>query len=150
MSKKFQAVNGCDSFHTSIISLFASPETVIKHINFCKGDSVLVNSLWYKNPEELQFRFPSAQSCDSSILIKLQWHPTVDINLTTQLDLKLGSIVVLDAGIIQSGISYRWYPSDNLSCNYCSSPILTASKDTVYYLEIIDQNGCLTLDSNNY
>ncbi|MBK8403222.1 MAG: gliding motility-associated C-terminal domain-containing protein [Saprospiraceae bacterium] len=43
--------------------------------------------------------------------------------------------------------SYRWYPSDNLSCNDCSSPILTASKDTVYYLEIIDQNGCLTLDS---
>ena len=147
LSKKFQAVNGCDSLHTIIISLNASPEPVSKLIDFCKGDSVLVKSHWYKNPEDLQFRIPSALNCDSLVLIKLKWYPTVDINLTTELDLVIGSTVVLDAGITQSGLIYRWYPSTELSCNDCSNPILTATKDSIYYLEIIDQNGCLTLDS---
>lgn len=121
LSKKFQAVNGCDSLHTIIISLNASPEPVSKLIDFCKGDSVLVKSHWYKNPEDLQFRIPSALNCDSLVLIKLKWYPTVDINLTTELDLVIGSTVVLDAGITQSGLIYRWYPSTELSCNDCSN-----------------------------
>ena len=38
--------------------------------------------------------------------------------------------------------SYRWSPSDNLSCTECPYPELQSKRDGVYTVTVTNENGC--------
>ena len=38
-----------------------------------------------------------------------------------------------------------WTPAEGLSCTDCLNPVLTATKNTVYRLEVEDENGCIAV-----
>ncbi len=42
---------------------------------------------------------------------------------------------------------YNWLPSDGVSCNTCSSPIVSPTQSTLYTLIVTDVNGCTDLDT---
>ena len=49
--------------------------------------------------------------------------------------------------VVGGGISYAWYPNYNISDTSISNPQVFSHVDTTYYVEITDNNGCVTTDS---
>jgi gliding motility-associated-like protein len=47
----------------------------------------------------------------------------------------------------QNGQSYQWIPSTDLDDPSSSSPIASPGQNTVYYVSMMDVNGCLSTDS---
>ena len=45
------------------------------------------------------------------------------------------------------GVSYRWSPGYLFEDRYSQNPIVSPKEATTYYLEILDSNGCTSIDS---
>ncbi len=67
--------------------------------------------------------------------VKVDLIPTLDLNVNEQRQLQL-TISNSTKNIIS------WNPSDQLSCNDCSNPTLTAKKNQTITVLVIDENGC--------
>lgn len=42
---------------------------------------------------------------------------------------------------------YEWYPIEDLSCINCANPMVLANNTTTYYVNVVDENGCMNNDS---
>lgn len=43
--------------------------------------------------------------------------------------------------------AFLWEPADYLDCTDCEDPLSTPLEDIVYYLTVVDENGCMGTDS---
>ena len=145
--KRMQDRNGCDSVHSISILLLTGPQPRSEVLHFCKGDSIYLNSQWYKVPANIMVRKTSSGFCDSIFTYTLVEYPKINIDLIPELTIEKGMTVVLDPGSISGDLKYHWHPSADLSCNDCRNPVLSANTSITYYIEIIDSHGCITLDS---
>ncbi|MGB5033033.1 MAG: hypothetical protein WBO76_13010, partial [Saprospiraceae bacterium] len=145
--KRMQDRNGCDSVHTISISVLNGPQQQSEVLHFCKGDSIYLNSQWYKVPANIMFRKTSTGSCDSIFNYTLIEYPEINIDLILELTIEKDMTVVLDPGSISGDLKYHWHPSADLSCSDCRNPVLTANTSMTYYIDIIDSHGCITKDS---
>ncbi|MBK9716821.1 MAG: gliding motility-associated C-terminal domain-containing protein [Saprospiraceae bacterium] len=145
--KRMQDRNGCDSIHTISISVLSGPQPQSEVLHFCKGDSIYLNSQWYKVPENIMIRKSTTGACDSIFNYTLVVYPEINIDLIPELTIEKGMTFVLDPGSISGDLKYNWHPSDDLSCSDCRNPVLTSNSSMTYYLEIIDSHGCITIDS---
>ncbi|MBK8642731.1 MAG: hypothetical protein IPN15_11135 [Saprospiraceae bacterium] len=78
---------------------------------------------------------------------EISFLPEQDAGLPDVLELEEGQSIVLKPWIASNIRSIRWYPTQGLSCSSCGEPTLTVSSESVYYLETIDDAGCVHIDS---
>ena len=71
------------------------------------------------------------------------------VNLGEDRTVKLGEEVALDArvNIDESEIAgLSWNAADSLSCAGCLRPVVTPSTSGSYFVEVVDENGCVASD----
>jgi gliding motility-associated-like protein len=84
--------------------------------------------------------------CSFTLNVKIDEEKSVNINLPNLIQLKSGEKNQLHLDILAdtaSIVSINWSPSDQLSCNDCPDPILTANHDDRIYVSVVDINGCV-------
>jgi gliding motility-associated-like protein len=145
---KLRSFTGCDSILQDKIII---KPLFTREIQFyiCYGDSVQVFGSWYD--EEIQFdqRISSSNPalCDSLIEYQIIQYEDIYVDLPQRIEIEEGSAVTLTSTYSPNAKTFRWSPSQELSCTDCSNPICTSSNDSVYYLEVSDENGCISSDS---
>ncbi|MBK7226244.1 MAG: gliding motility-associated C-terminal domain-containing protein, partial [Saprospiraceae bacterium] len=145
---KLKSFTGCDSILQDKIII---KPLFTREIQFyiCYGDSVQVFGSWYD--EEIQFdqRISSSNPalCDSLIEYQIIQYEDIYVDLPQRIEIEEGSSVTLTSTYSPNAKTFRWSPSQELSCTDCSNPICTSSNDRVYYLEVSDENGCISSDS---
>lgn len=55
-----------------------------------------------------------------------------------------GSVMLMGSAY---GHTFSWSPDINISCLTCPNPIVSPVDSTVYYLEVVDENGCRNRDA---
>lgn len=84
--------------------------------------------------------------CSFTLNVKIDEEKSVNINLPNLIQLKSGEKNQLHLDILAdtaSIVSINWSPSDQLSCNDCPDPIVTANHDDRIYVSVVDINGCV-------
>ncbi|MFN0275207.1 MAG: PKD domain-containing protein [Chitinophagales bacterium] len=72
--------------------------------------------------------------------------PTVTIEDTATMILEEPiSLTATAAG--EGTLSYTWTPADYLNCTTCPTVITNATSDIVYFVNVVDENGCNATDS---
>jgi gliding motility-associated-like protein len=70
------------------------------------------------------------------------------LSLGNDLVMLLGESVEIEPGITPTDdYEYFWSPPAGLSCTYCSHAIAAPVENTVYKLQILNNNGCAASDS---
>ncbi len=78
--------------------------------------------------------------------VKIDEDQSVAITLTNLITLQPGETNQLQLNFLTNPndiASIFWSPSDQLSCNDCPNPILTANHDDVILVTVTDKNGCI-------
>ncbi len=71
----------------------------------------------------------------------------ISVEAGENLMLKYGEQLQLSPHISpQTGVSIRWYPADDLSCDDCPDPILYPTESKTYTLTVTDSAGCSQQD----
>jgi len=145
---KLKSFTGCDSILQDKIII---KPLFTRKIQFyiCYGDSVQVLGALYD--EEIQFdqRISSSNPalCDSLIEYQIIQYEDIYVDLPQSIEIEEGSAVTLTSSYSPNAKTFHWSPSLDLSCIDCPNPICTSSNDRVYYLEVSDENGCISTDS---
>ena len=145
---KLKSFTGCDSILQDNIIM---KPLLTREIQFyiCYGDSVQVLGTWYD--EEIQFdqRISSSNPalCDSLIEYQIIQYEDIYVDLPQSIEIEEGSAVTLTSAYSPNAKTFRWTPSQELSCTDCPNPICTSSNDRIYYLEVSDEFGCISRDS---
>lgn len=84
------------------------------------------------------------ESCKATTTVTLTVLPTPALALTTDTSLCAGTPVQLQA---TGGDTYRWSPTDGLSCYDCPNPIALTSATTTYTVVAANAAGCTTSNS---
>ena len=140
-------VTNCDSTVSYRIHLLQAPESVFTEIFSCPGDSVKIDGKIFISDASLRIKRASPSGCDSIFNYNIRFYPDQDAGLPDVIETEEGQAIKLRPWISSKIRSIRWYPTEGLSCSTCPEPTLTATKEAVYYLETIDDVGCVHLDS---
>lgn len=138
---------GCDSIHQIQVHLKPELQPVDLSFYFCKGDSVQIKNSWYYRESSFKERKSSLLSCDTLITYHAIFYKEAFVDLGNDLTLSRGEIITLNPSHSPNVVSYKWFPTDGLSCSNCPSPEITATQNKTYFLEVSDRNGCTALDS---
>lgn len=142
-----------------------------KNISICSGDSIQLSVnggaskyIWQRNASL------SCSNCDNPIAkpvssttyyvighnndtcysaidsAKVIVLPPPPIAVVRNEDITVGSSAQLNATSNENVISWKWSPSDYLSCNNCSNPVSTPKDSITYYVKATDTNGCTNSD----
>ncbi len=75
--------------------------------------------------------------------VTVQVFPPPKIKTKTSYNAFWGDIIQLDAVLTTSNEgTFKWIPSELLSCSYCASPKIAPTEDTELYVFFIDTNQC--------
>lgn len=140
-------LNSCDSIVNHKIGLLPAPEIVQIEIFSCPGDTVQVLGKTYVTDASFEIKKPSPSGCDSLISYNIQFYFAQEAGLPDFIELDKGDSLRLTPWIGPNIKSIRWYPPDGLSCSNCADPIVLATKESLLYLEVMDDAGCIQLDS---
>ncbi len=145
---KLKSFTGCDSIlQDNIIIKPLLTREILFYI--CYGDSVQVLGAWYD--EEIQFdqRISSSNPalCDSLIEYQIIQYEDIYVDLPQSIEIEEGSTVTLTSSFSPNAKTFRWTPSQDLSCTDCPNPICISSIDQIYYIEVSDEYGCISRDS---
>jgi gliding motility-associated-like protein len=83
--------------------------------------------------------------CEADTTITINQPVEIIVELPAVVEIELGdSLTMLDPNILSSLPidSFIWDPGDQLSCADCKNPRVTAIKNQLYTLTVIDVNGC--------
>jgi hypothetical protein len=145
---KLKSFTGCDSILQDNIII---KPLFTRKIQFyiCYGDSVQVLGAWYD--EEIQFdrRISSSNPalCDSLIEYQIIQYEDIYVDLPQSIEIEEGAPLTLTSSYSPNAKTFRWSPSQDLSCIDCPNPICISSIDRIYYLEVSDEFGCISSDS---
>jgi gliding motility-associated-like protein len=147
IQQRFSNQFGCDSIKQTQILLRPGPEPVDLSFYFCQGDSVEIENIWYHSDASFTDKKSSLFSCDTVINYRAITYDDVYVDLGQDVKINQGEVFMFNPTYSSNVITYKWYPSEGMSCSDCPSPEITATHDITYYLEVSDQNGCTSLDS---
>ena len=145
---KLKTFTGCDSILQDKIII---KPLFTREIQFyiCYVDSVQVLGSWYD--EEIQFDHRISSSypalCDSLIEYQIIQYEDIYVDLPQSLEIEEGAPLTLTSSYSPNAKTFRWSPSQELSCTDCPNPICTSTIDRIYYLEVSDEYGCISSDS---
>lgn len=91
---------------------------------------------------EVTVQGPGGCIGSDTVSVTVSAPPTVDAGIDVRTC--AGVAVQLQA---TGALSYRWSPSPGLSCADCSNPIANPVATETFYVEGIDANGCIGIDS---
>ncbi len=98
------------------------------------------------NPYKVTYKVVgTASGCASdTALATVIINPYPSVTLKGKDTISVGSSSNLSAS---GGTTYLWLPAAGLSCTTCPNPTATPSATTVYYVTVIDKEGCSWVDS---
>jgi hypothetical protein len=145
---KLRSFTGCDSIlHDKIII----KPLLTREIQFyiCYGDSVQVFGTWYDEEIHFDQRISSSNPalCDSLIEYQIIQYEDIYVDLPQSIEIEEGAPLTLTSSYSPNAKTFRWSPSQDLSCIDCPNPICISSIDRIYYLEVSDEFGCISSDS---
>ncbi len=123
-------------------------DTVLDYetIKICKGESILFNGQELTETGTYCEDFLSATGCDSTFCITLEVFDlpsiTFDIESTT-----INEGESTQISIVENYSNYSWTSEQQKDCDDCQSILATPDKSSIYYVEVIDENGCANNDS---
>ncbi len=161
--------NGCGSDYDTLvvdilsINVFISPDTAV-----CVGEAVNlwanggVSYLWYNDqhlnlssdsifnptitgPTTFFVDITNAAGCTKTLSVFVDTIQAPFLEMGIDIKTEFGSTLVLNP--ITDGVSFLWSPKEGLSCDTCLNPELTAVTTSTFYLEVENENGCITGDS---
>jgi len=97
------------------------------------------------NPGTYQILIRDANGCSYLVQSEIRRTDSVNIELPPLIELKENQTFTLPLKILSDPsriASIRWSPADQLSCDQCINPILTAKKEAIIRVTVIDSNGC--------
>lgn len=86
----------------------------------------------------------TSSGCDSIINIDLQFS-NLELIYESELIIPPGSSYTISINPNFSPAKIVWSPVLGLSCSDCLNPIINPSANTIYVVEITDENGCIVL-----
>ncbi|MGB3227172.1 MAG: gliding motility-associated C-terminal domain-containing protein [Saprospiraceae bacterium] len=138
------ATNGCDSILTIQLLLNPNKQGFIKD-TLCPDESILINGKTYNANNKKGIEYLSTSSgCDSIINIDLQFS-NLELIYESELIIPPGSSYTISINPNFSPAKIVWSPVLGLSCSDCLNPIINPSANTIYVVEITDENGCIVL-----
>ncbi|MEO6903381.1 MAG: PKD domain-containing protein, partial [Bacteroidia bacterium] len=93
----------------------------------------------------------SANSCpDDTAKVLVRVNELPKIELTADTTIIIGVPIQLNA-IVNNLIpmSYLWTPSNYLSCVKCPNPLFTGSENSIYFITVKSEEGCIATDTIN-
>ena len=136
---------------------------------FGQNTFITVDSIWGGSPTTYQFsvdggvnRLPGDPSpvfagthtvtvidvvngCEVDTMISLSEPLEITVELPAVVEIELGDSLTSFDPVIVSSLpidTFIWEPADQLSCTDCKNPRVTAIKNQLYTLTVIDVNGC--------
>lgn len=95
-------------------------------------------------PSNVALTVTSRDGCMDTAYHTINIVPKPEINAVAGSEFVcLGSSTTLSAG---GGVTYQWFPADNLSDPKASSPLASPSVNTTYQVTVTDANGCTNTD----
>lgn len=89
-----------------------------------------------------------SSNCIAYDTVEIYVYPNVNLDAGTDQVIQLGQSAQLNA--LPTGlISYVWTPDNTLNNPNIVNPVATPDKTTTYYINILDQYGCIFIDSVN-
>ncbi len=105
-------------------------------------DGLLAGEYWVKVRD--------ANGCLDSVFAVINQPPPLEVSAEPEeVTLDLGYTEQLRTLTTPIGrpVTFNWVPSTGLSCVDCPAPTLTAVQNTVYIVQITDEDGCIAIDS---
>ena len=140
----FTASNGCDSIVTTILTVL-NPTNSVNNQTVCYGDAFVFNGNSYTVSGSYSDTLSNSNGCDSIITTNLTVLNQINTtNLINSVSCNGGS-----NGSIDVAVSGGMPPYSFLWSNGSTSEDLTSIASGIYYLQIIDSNGCIYNDTVN-
>jgi len=81
--------------------------------------------------------------CANTDQVQVQFYPQPPIDAGSDRTICRGDSTTLQA---TGGVSYTWFPANNLSCTDCPDPVATPANDITYWVRGTDLHGCTDSD----
>ncbi len=88
-----------------------------------------------------------AQGCTFSIALELNNPAPFRLETGGNQVIRLGDRIFMEASANQPVVSYAWQPTSGLTCSDCPNPVVSPDTTTTYWLEAINEPGCVIRDS---
>ena len=102
------------------------------------------NQVWVSPTNSTLFQVigTDVNGCKDTAFVEVVLHPQPFIQLNPSVQAFYGDLIQLNAVANQPGV-FTWSPPEFLSCINCSNPIANPDQDFTYYVNFIDENGCI-------
>ena len=102
------------------------------------------NQVWVSPTNSTLFQVigTDINGCKDTAFVEVVLHPQPFIQLNPSVQAFYGDLIQLNAVANQPGV-FTWSPPEFLSCINCSNPIANPDQDFTYYVNFIDENGCI-------
>lgn len=147
LESRFQNQFGCDSTLWSIIRYKQIPKEQNLEFSLCPGDSIYLTNQWVKAEMNWTIRKQNQGICDSVFNYRTKWYKDVEVDVWSEQVIEEGDSLTIDPFYSSNVRWVLWSPPNGLSCINCLKPKASPAKDTKYYVQASDDNGCTTIDS---
>ena len=141
-----QSEEGClDTFNLNVIvndTLTADTTQAL----ICPGDSILWMGVWYDTEGTYCIELESDTLCQNQSCLNLAYYLPSTVEITAS-DTVVTAGELVDLEVSGSFNQYIWEDNPALSCLDCPDPIAEINQNEWFFLNAIDQNGCLVEDS---
>jgi gliding motility-associated-like protein len=85
--------------------------------------------------------------CEAILMATIDDPPALQVDAGERQVVILGYEALLRAQPNWPVVSYQWSPAEGLSCSDCPAPSARPLRNTLYTVEVVDEDGCRAVDS---
>jgi gliding motility-associated-like protein len=102
------------------------------------------NQVWVSPTNSTLFQVigTDVNGCKDTAFVEVVLHPQPFIQMNPVVLAFYGDLIQLNAVANQPGV-FTWSPPEFLSCINCSNPIANPDQDFTYFVNFVDENGCI-------
>ena len=102
------------------------------------------NQVWVSPTNSTLFQVigTDVNGCKDTAFVEVVLHPQPFIQMNPVVLAFYGDLIQLNAVTNQPGV-FTWSPPEFLSCINCSNPIANPDQDITYFVNFVDENGCI-------
>ena len=135
-------INGCDSVHSTVLSINPTYSINTPNDTVCDGDSALIFSIYRTTAGIYYDTLTTINSCDSVIATTLIVNPLPVISITPSPGVvcNYGDTVML---VASGAVSYTWSPATGLNTTTGDTVLAFPSANTTYTVAGTNASGCV-------
>lgn len=144
-SEIVQNIYGCDSL-VNIELIYHAHSSAVFDTVICVNEPFVYLGVEFGQAIDTTLIIPNANNCDSVINVIVNEFDFANIELDTIIDIT-NNIPYTFLNQIPGSYDIQWEPSTGLSCDDCSTPILTNEQNENipnYNLTLVSPDGCVT------